>query len=61
VSRFLTAHVAGNVVMSYFLLIFYSYVLIGPWPITDLRVYWIFGGIWTFITGILYVCHGFAV
>lgn len=47
--------------MSYFLLIFYSYVLIGPWPITDLRVYWIFGGIWTFITGILYVCHGFAV
>jgi hypothetical protein len=39
-------YIAGEIVMSYFLLLFYAYALIGPWPIHDLRVYYVFFAVW---------------
>ncbi len=47
--RTLAAFVAGEIVMSYFLLLFYAYSLIGPWPINDIRVYYAFFAVWTAI------------
>ena len=41
--------------MSYFLLLFYAYALIGPWPIVNLRVYLGFGIFWSSIMFLMYV------
>jgi hypothetical protein len=47
--------VDGVIVMSYFLLLFYTYALIGPWPILRLDVYFYFGGVWCGIMFLMYV------
>lgn len=49
----LEGYVKGNIAMGYLWLIAFTWALIGPFPIHNVKVYWVFGGVWTFISLII--------